>query len=98
MERPNFKNVRLIIGEPNYEVRIGLKSAFCAAGFTHEHIQDTDKVSAVRDAVVEDQTDLIVCDSHLLDGDFDSLIHQVRHHEVGNNPFIKDQRERDPPD
>ena len=49
MERQNFKNVRLIIGEPSYEVRIGLKTAICAAGFKHEHIQDTDKVSAVRD-------------------------------------------------
>ena len=46
MELQNFKNVQLIIGEPSYEVRIGLKTAFCAAGFEHGHIKDTDKVSA----------------------------------------------------
>ena len=49
MELQNFKNVQLIIGEPSYEVRIGLKTAFCAAGFEHGHIKDTDKVLAVRD-------------------------------------------------
>ena len=88
MERQNFENIRLIIGEPSYEVRIGLKSALCAEAFKHEHIQDTDKVSAVRDAVVNNQADLIVCDARLSDGRFDNLIHQIRHNKVGNNPFI----------
>lgn len=88
MERQNFKNVRLIIGEPSYELRVGLKSACCASGFERGHIQDTDKLSAIRDAVAEDRTDLILCNTHLPDGDFDSLIQQIRHGAVGNNPFI----------
>ena len=84
----NFKNIRLIIGEPNYEVRIGLKSALSFAGFDHGNIQNTDKISAVRETVVNNQADLIVCDARLSDGNFDNLIHQIRHHEVGNNPFV----------
>lgn len=88
MERQNFKNVRLIIGGPSREVRMGLKSVLSAEGFEHGNMQDTDKVSGVRDAIVNNYADLVVCDAHLSDGDFDNLIHQVRHHELGNNPFV----------
>ena len=88
MERQHFENIRLIIGEPRDDVRMGLKTALSAEGFEQAHIESTDKISAVRDAVVNNQADLFVCDARLSDGDFDNLIHQVRHHEVGNNPFI----------
>ncbi len=88
MERQNFNNVRLIIGEPSHEVRMGLKSTLSAEGFEHGNMQDTGKVSGVRDAIVNNYADLVVSDAHLSDGDFDNLIHQVRHHELGNNPFV----------
>ncbi len=88
MERQNFKNVRLIIGEPSHEVRMGLKSVLSTKGFEHGNMQDTGKVSVIRDAVVNNQAELIVCDARLKDGDLDNLIHQVRHHEVGTNPFV----------
>jgi len=88
VEHQNFKNVRLIIGEPSHEVRMGLKSVLSTEGFEHGNMQDTDKISVIRDAVVNNQADLIVCDARLTDGDFDNLIHQVRHHEVGTNPFV----------
>ncbi len=88
MKRHNFKNVRLIIGEPSLEVRRGLRSVLSAEGFEHGNIQDTDKVLRVRDAIVNNNADLVVCHAYFSDGDFDNLIHQVRHHEVGNNPFV----------
>lgn len=88
MEHQNLKNVRLIIGEPSHEVRMGLKSVLSTEGFEHGNMQDTDKVSVICDAVVNNQADLIVCDARLTDGDLDNLIHQVRHHEVGTNPFV----------
>lgn len=88
MEHQNFQNVRLIIGEPSHEVRMGLKSVLSTEGFEHGNMQDTDKVSVICDAVVNNQADLIVCDARLTDGDLDNLIHQVRHHEVGTNPFV----------
>ncbi len=88
MECQNFKNVRLIIGEPSDDVRIKLMSALSAKGFDPEYIQDTNKVSVIRDAVVNNQADLVVCEARLMDGDFDNLIHQVRHHEAGTNPFV----------
>jgi len=88
MESQNFKNVRLIIGEPSDDIRSVLTSALSAKGFDPEYIQDTNKVSVIRDAVVNNQADLIVCDARLTDGDFDNLVHQVRHHEVGTNPFV----------
>jgi DNA-binding response OmpR family regulator len=88
MQRQNFKNVRLIIGEPIYEMRVALKSACCAMGFERGNIQDTDKLSTVRDAIAEGRTDLLACNTQLLDGDFDGLIQQIRHGAVGTNPFV----------
>ena len=73
MECQDFKNVRLIIGESSHEVRMGLKSVLSTAGFEHGNMQDTDKVSVIRDAIVNNQAELIVSDAWLTDGDFDNL-------------------------
>lgn len=86
MERGSYKYIRTVLGEPMAEVRYGLRTALVNAGF--EHIADTGTVSAVRDSIINDGADLLVCDSNLLDGDFATLIRQVRHVEIGKNPFI----------
>ena len=86
MEDWNFKNIRLVIGEPRDDVRFGLRAALSAAGF--EQIEDTGKISTVRESVANNGVDLLVCDMHLSDGDMGNLIHQIRHQEVGNNPFV----------
>lgn len=86
MENWNFKNIRLVIGEPMDDVRFGLRAALSGAGF--EQIEDTGEISIVRESVANNGVDLLVCDMHLLDGDMGNLIHQIRHQEIGNNPFV----------
>ena len=86
MEDWNFKSIRLIIGEPVEDIRFGLRSALTAAGF--EQIEDTSRISTIRESIMNNGVDLLVCDMHLSDGDIDNLIHQIRHQEVGNNPFV----------
>lgn len=86
MEQWQYKNIRLLMGEPSADVRYGLRASLAKAGF--EHIEDVGQVSMVRRSVMNDNVDLLICDTHLPDGDFDNLIQQIRHHEVGNNPFI----------
>lgn len=86
MEDWNFKNIRLVVAEPVEDIRFGLRDALSKAGF--EQIKDTSRVSVVRESIVNNEVDLLVCDTHMSDGDIDNLIHQIRHQEVGNNPFI----------
>lgn len=86
MERCNFKNVNLVIAEPNEAVRFGLRGALMRVGFVH--IADTGDFSTVRDMCANDGADLLICGTRLTDGDFDGLIHHIRHHDLGNNPFV----------
>ena len=86
MENWNFKNIRLVIAEPVDDVRFGLRDALSGAGF--EQIDDTSMVSVVHESIANNGVDLLICNMHLSDGGFDNLIHQIRHQEVGNNPFV----------
>ena len=86
MENWNFKNIRLVIAEPVEDIRFGLRDALSVAGF--EQIEDTSRVAAVRDSIVNDRADLLVCNTHLSDGNSGDLIHRIRHHQIGNNPFV----------
>lgn len=86
MENWNFKNIRLVIAEPVDDVRFGLRDALSGAGF--EQIDDTSMVSVVHESIANNGVDLLICNMHLSDGGFDNLIHQIRHQEIGNNPFV----------
>jgi len=86
MERGYYKNIRTVLGEPTADVRYGLRTALVNAGF--EQIADTGNVSMLKNSIVSESADLLVCDCNFTDGDFATLIRQVRHGEIGKNPFI----------
>jgi DNA-binding response OmpR family regulator len=86
MERCNFRNVRLVIAEPNESVRFGLRGALMRVGF--EHVVDTGDFLTVREMCADDNADLLICGTRLADGDFGDLIHNIRHNAVGTNPFV----------
>ena len=82
----NFDRVGLVLGDSNTMIRQGLKGALFTQGF--REIIDTDKTSVARDAVKQNAIDLLITDYMLPDGDALELIHDIRHHRVGGNPFI----------
>jgi DNA-binding response OmpR family regulator len=86
MERCNYKNVRLLIADPNEAIRFGLRGALMRVGF--EHVTDTGDFLAVREMCADDSADLLVCGTRLVDGDFGRLIRNIRHSDVGKNPFV----------
>ena len=86
MQKLDYRNVGLILGDPNVLLRQGLKGALFSQGF--RDIVDTDKISVIREAIDDGKVDLLICDAELSDGDPCALIHDIRHHNVGNNPFI----------
>ncbi len=86
MEKLDFGNVGLVLGDPSRMIRQGLKGALFTQGF--REIIDSDKISVIREAVSENKVDLLICDAMLPDGDACLLTRDIRHHKIGNNPFI----------
>ncbi len=88
MKNYRFENVKLILAEPNFHVREAIRSRLFEEGF--RDIRATDKIAHVRDAVANPltETDLLITDIDLGDGDVCALFHDIRHHLVGDNPFL----------
>jgi DNA-binding response OmpR family regulator len=86
MEEFNFEQVKVLLGEVDRNARDGLKSALFHRGF--RSIAVADKVSTIHETTSNDEADLLICSSEYDDGDVHDLIHKIRHHEVGSNPFV----------
>ncbi len=86
MENYSFENIRVLVGDPNREVRDAIRGGLYGQGF--RYIMVTDRMSVVETAVATNKVDLMICDTELLDGDLYDLVYKVRHHELGDNPFI----------
>lgn len=81
-----FENVRLLLADTNGQVRNGMKGSLFQEGF--RDIMDTASFVAVREAVTRNLVDVMVMDVDLPGGDVCDLVHQMRHHKIGNNPFV----------
>ncbi len=86
MENYSFENIRVFVGDPNREVRDGIRGGLYGQGF--RYIMVTDRMSVIETAVATNKVDLMVCDTELPDGDLYDLVYKIRHHELGDNPFI----------
>ena len=86
MDNYSFENIRVLVGDPNREVRDAIRGGLYGQGF--RYIMVTDRMSMVETAVATNKVDLMICDTELPDGDLYDLVHKIRHHELGDNPFI----------
>jgi DNA-binding response OmpR family regulator len=86
MKNYSFENIRVLVGDPNREVRDAVRGGLYGHGF--RYIVVTDRMSVVEAAVATNKVDLMVCDTELPDGDLYDLVYKIRHHELGDNPFI----------
>ncbi len=82
----DFHNVGLVLGDGNAMIRQGIKGALFTQGF--REIIDTDKTSVAREAIMTSPIDLLITDNRLPEGDALQLVHDIRHHRCGSNPFI----------
>lgn len=81
-----YGDVRVVLAEPNAVVRHGLKSALAAHGF--RRVYDTDRFGPVYDELNSNEIDLLITSSELFGGDIAQLIGDIRHMQVGRNPFL----------
>ena len=82
----DFQNVGMLLGDSNAMIRQGIKGALFTQGF--REIIDTDKTSVAREVIKTSSVDLLITDYRLPDGDALELIHDIRHHRCGSNPFM----------
>ncbi len=86
MENYSFGNIRVLVGDPNREVSDAVRGGLFGHGF--RYILVTDRMSVVETAVATNKVDLLICDIVLPGGDLHDLTYRIRHHELGDNPFI----------
>lgn len=86
MANLNFEEVDLLIADEGTGIRAEIKRVFRHEGF--REINEVGKFSEVKEAVDENKTDVMIIDHALPGGDICDLTHQIRHHEVGDNPFV----------
>lgn len=86
MDEFRFDNVRLILADSNRQMRHGLKGVLYQQGF--RDIIDTGNLATVQETVERNGVDLMVCDADVEGGDICALTHRIRHHKIGNNPFL----------
>lgn len=81
-----FDNIRVVLAEPNADLRRTLKECLQDHGF--RSVLDTGNLSQVAKAVEEGNVDLLIADTSLPEGDFNEYVSELRHGKHGENPFL----------
>ncbi len=86
MSDVDFSNTRLLIADSGKQNRTEIRNILFHEGF--RDITDTDDYEFVREQVGENNVDLLIVDHEFPKGDVCELIREIRHDEIGNNPFV----------
>lgn len=86
MSGSQYENIRVVLAEPSSSFRAELQQLLIARGF--KSIVATGNLAGVVKAVEDDEVDLLIGDTKMPEGDLSELIHNIRHGEVGHNPFV----------
>ncbi len=86
MRLNQLENIRVVLAEPDANLRRHIKNTLVAAGM--KNVLDTDSLAHVRRTVDDDMAEIVIGATLLDDGDFNEFVNDVRHREIGENPFI----------
>ncbi len=86
MDAKHRPEVLIVLGDPASQNRQILRNAMTDQGF--RTVRDYSKLSMVREEVTKSLPDLLICDTHMSDGDVCDFVMELRHNQVGNNPFV----------
>lgn len=86
MSKPTFDEVELFLVDPDLNIRQNLVSVLQSNGFRNVKIGRT--TEDLLEGLDESMPDLLICESDMPGGDISDTINKMRHHEIGNNPFL----------
>ena len=82
-----FDDVQVMLADPRTHIRSALKVALTHAGI--DNIEHTGSMEAVTDAIEHSiGPDILICDMGLDDGEICETISEIRHNDLGMNPFL----------
>ncbi len=84
--KKTYDNVVISLIDPDKFIRETIKTILSNHGFK-EFIQGATP-NALSEQLKDEPPDLLIADSNIKGGDFCELIHELRHNEVGTNPFM----------
>ena len=82
----NAEDIRIMLCEPNSQLRMSLRMAFQGIGL--RNVEAIDSLRGVETALGQDEIDLMIWDVECTGGDVCRLTRDVRGHRLGNNPFL----------
>lgn len=86
MAKLAFGEVELLLVDWDVLARNAVRTILRNAGFHEIRIATT--IEEVEEHLKENAPDLIISEANLPDGDLCKFVRRLRHHEVGNNPFL----------
>ncbi len=81
-----FNNVEVLLIDPDHGYRQTMFSMMHNVGI--RNIKQGATMAEIRRAFTASEPDLLISETNLPDGDFCSFVYGLRHHSVGNNPFL----------
>ncbi len=86
MDKLNLDVVDVLLVDPDRNTRQNIRNILYDTGFRNLRLGR--RLTELRDALVVSMPDLLISETELPDGDFCELVHAIRHHEIGTNPFL----------
>ncbi len=86
MHKKPYEGIKIILAEPRSGLRKEYLNVLRELGCTD--IIETGNIKDVRAALEAGGVDVLIGDTTLPEGDLSEVVHQVRHSQIGDNPFI----------
>lgn len=86
MAQERFDEVTVVVADPDPRARTIAKQTLIKAGF--RKILTGHSLAFVRQSFDIEMPELLIAETELPDGDFSEFVNDLRHHKVGNNPFL----------
>lgn len=86
MTQERFDKVTVVIADPDHKARTIAKQTLIKAGF--RKILTGHNLAFVKQSFDVEMPELLIAETNLPDGDFAEFVNDLRHHKIGNNPFL----------
>jgi DNA-binding response OmpR family regulator len=86
MQNTQYNNIKVLVAEPTAKLRREITETLLKFGF--RDIVDTGNLGVVVKAIEEGEVDLLIGDTKMPEGDLSEMVYDVRHGDMGENPFL----------